>query len=77
MQSVCPDGHTQAPLEQLVPPLHFVLQAPQLDESAFRSTHLPAQSVWVLVQFETHFPLLQVCAPSHWVPQVPQWSLLV
>jgi hypothetical protein len=39
--NVCPDGQTQAPLEQLVPLGHAFPQLPQLELLVFVSTHVP------------------------------------
>jgi hypothetical protein len=68
LQSCMPDGQTQFPAWQLLPPLHTVPQAPQLPGSFVKFTHLllPTQRLGCamsLVQAMPQLPVLHVATP--------------
>jgi hypothetical protein len=72
-QTVVPDKHAQCPLRHDVPPVQVAPQAPQLRESANRSTHAPTHAVKPAPQDVAQVPELQTEAAHTW-PHVPQLS---
>jgi len=60
LQSVCPEGHVQVPLEQVAPGSQTLPQPPQLASSVFLSTHRPPQTALPApAQFAWQLPLVQ------------------
>jgi hypothetical protein len=80
LQFVCPDGHTQAPFTQVIPPVQTRPQLPQLLALVARLTHVETPlMVQVLGALGGHsqVPFAQYLPPAQACPQLPQLLLLV
>ncbi len=63
-------GQVHAPLTQVAPVAHFVVQVPHAVTSLERSLHVAPQLTLPVGQ--THAPAVQVAVEGHALPQVPQ-----
>jgi hypothetical protein len=74
-QSISPAGQPHTPPRQVLPPVHALPQAPQLNGLDVRSTHEAPQAVRRVPHEATHRPTLHTCPEAQLAPQAPQLRL--